>query len=40
MLLPFCQPFKKTVKGAAIEKVYRSASDVRRTVSGMTSAVK
>lgn len=28
-LLPFCQPFKKTVKGAAIEKVYRSASDVR-----------
>lgn len=28
-LLPFSQPFKKTVKGAAIEKVYRSASDVR-----------
>lgn len=28
-LLPFRQPFKKTIKGAAITAVYRSASDVR-----------
>lgn len=28
-LLPFRQPFKKTIKGADIKSVYRSASDVR-----------